>query len=146
MRIWVYFQLGIFPARQVRDEGFQRLPSGKLPGSREGHDRPLAERLDQGQIGSRGIGGIGSDEDLLAPGRTPEILPHLPKQRIVGLVGGVVGTPDPRKIYRHAIDIPLGHEAHDPKAEDLGMVLAQARFLGYGMLGPPRALERTVAH
>jgi hypothetical protein len=73
-------------------------------------------------------------------------LQHLAKQRVFGLVVGIVGAPDQRKIHRDAIDVPLRHEKHDPKAEDVGMVLAEACLLGHRMLGPALALERTVAH
>ena len=63
-----------------------------------------------------------------------------------GLVGGVVGAPDQRKIHWDAINVPLRHEEHDPKAEDIGMVLAEARFVGHRVFWAAFPLERTVAH
>jgi hypothetical protein len=70
----------------------------------------------------------------------------MPKQGIFGLISGIVGTTDEREIRWDAISIPLGHEEDDPKAEDIGMVLAEACLLGHRLLWPPLSLERTVAH
>jgi hypothetical protein len=53
---------------------------------------------------------------------------------------------DQGEIHRDVIDVPLSHEHNDPKPEDRGMVLAQARFVGHRVLGPTLALEHTVAH
>jgi hypothetical protein len=137
--------LGILPARQMGDEGFERLPIGELPGTGSCHHIPVALRLDQRHIGARGIGGVGGDHQLLAPGRAPKRLQHVPKQGIFGLVGRIVCAADEREIDWDAIRSPLRHEDDDPKAEDVGMVLAEAGLLGHGMLWPSLALERAVA-
>jgi hypothetical protein len=47
--------LGLLLARQMRDEGFEYPPIGKLPGSGQGHHVPVAQRLDQLQISSGGV-------------------------------------------------------------------------------------------
>jgi hypothetical protein len=60
-------------AWQVRDQGFEGLPIGKYPGPRES-DLAVTQFLDEGQIGPRGIGPIGGDHDLLAPGWAPELM------------------------------------------------------------------------
>jgi HIRAN domain len=75
-------------------------------------------------MGPGGIRRIGSDHQLLAPG----------------------WAPDQRHIHREAIGLPRRHEAHEPKAENGGMILAEARLLGHRMLEPPVALEGAVAH
>jgi hypothetical protein len=43
--------LDVLPARQGRDEGFEGLPVGTLPGAGAGHHRPILQRLDSGQMG-----------------------------------------------------------------------------------------------
>jgi hypothetical protein len=137
--------LGIFPARQMRHQVFDGFASGKFPRPREGHGVPVAQRLDNGQIDPGGVSRIGGDHDLLAPGRAPELLQHLAKQGVFGLVVGIVFPSDQGEIYRDAIDIPLGHKEDDAEAEDIRMVPAEARFLGHRMLGAPFALEGAVA-
>ncbi len=52
---------------------------------------------------------------------------------------------DQREIDGDVVDPPLGHQHHDSKAEDRGMVLVEARFLGHRMLLASLALERAVA-
>jgi hypothetical protein len=69
----------------------------------------------------------------------------VPKHGVFGLVGGSVGAADEREIDWEALSIPRRHEDDDPKAEDVGGVLAEAGLLGHRMLGPSRALERAVA-
>jgi hypothetical protein len=138
--------LGILPARQMAAERFDRLPRVQLPGPGQGPHVPVTQYLDEGQIGPGGISPIGSDHQLLAPGGTPEIPQHLEKPRIFGLAVGSVGAPDQRNIHQDAIGLPGRHEERDPKAEDVGMVLAEAHLLGYRMLAPPFALENAVTH
>jgi hypothetical protein len=137
---------GILPARPVGHQRFERLPIGKFPGAGKRQDVPLAQRLDQRHIGLRGLGGIGSDHDLLAPDRPSAFVEHLPKQGIFGLVVGIILAPDHGEIYRETIDMPWRHEPDDPEAKDIGIVLAQTGSLGHWMLGPTCALQGTVAH
>jgi hypothetical protein len=50
-------------------------------------------------MGSAGIGRIGGDHTLLAPGRAPEILQHLAKQDVFGLVVGSIFPSDQGAIH-----------------------------------------------
>ena len=138
--------LGLFPTRQMGHQGVEGVAIGKPPGPWQGDNRPIAQVLDQGQLGPRGVGGIGGDHELLAPGRAPKILQHVPKQRVFGLVVGLVYAPNEGENHRTPRDVPLGHEDDDPNAIDVGMAPAEARFLGYRMLEPPLPLEGAVAH
>jgi hypothetical protein len=70
---------------------------------------PIAHGLNQGQVDRRGIGGVGSDDDLQAPSRAPELLELRLKQGVFGLIAGIVLTPDYSETHRETIDIPLGH-------------------------------------
>jgi hypothetical protein len=54
------------------------------------------------------------------------------------LIIGIVLAPDQG-------DIHLRHEDDDPEAEDIRMVLAEARFVGHHVLLPEFALEYIVA-
>jgi hypothetical protein len=85
-------------------------------------------------------------DPLLAPSRRRELLEHLAKQRIFGLVAGVVLAPEQRAVHRNAIDAPLGHEEHDPEAEHIRMMLTEVCFLGDRMLGTPLGLQRAIAN
>jgi hypothetical protein len=84
--------LGILPARQMRHQVFDGFPMGKFPRPGESPDIPVAQRLDQGQVGPGGVGGIDGGDHLLAPGRASEFLEHLPKQGVFGLVVGIVAA------------------------------------------------------
>jgi len=95
--------LGVSPAQQISDQGFKRLPIGELPHTGEGTHRPLAQLLDQGQIVSGGISGIRHGNDLLAPGRWLELSEHLAKQRMFGLVAGVVLAPEQCEVHQSGV-------------------------------------------
>jgi hypothetical protein len=84
---------------------------------------PIAHGLNQGQVDPRGIGGVDSDDDLLAPGRVSELLEHLLKQGIFRLIAGIVLTLDYSETHRETLDVPLGHQNDDLDAEDIGVVL-----------------------
>jgi hypothetical protein len=137
--------LGLLPAWHMGDEGFARLPRGELPGPGQGHHIPVPLRLDQLHMGAGGRGRLGGDPKLLAPGLAPERLPHVPKQGMFALLGGLVCATDQREIDREARGSPRRMEDDDPKAEDVGMVRAEACLLGHRMLEPSLVLERTVA-
>jgi hypothetical protein len=70
---------GICPARQRGHQGLEGFPIGNLPAPGKSDDVPLAQRLEQLQIGPRGVGRLGGDHGLLAPGWAPEIVQHLAK-------------------------------------------------------------------
>jgi hypothetical protein len=81
----------------------------------------------------------------LAPRGGREVAQQLPKQRVFGLIVGVVLPSEHRAIHREAIDAPLGHQDHDATAEDLRILVTEPGFLRYRMLGAPLALEGAVA-
>jgi len=130
----------------MADEGLERLPVGPLPGAGEGHDVPIAPRVDQLPIGPGSVGGLGYPDDLLAPGWRPEMLEQLPQQGIFRVGARRALAPDQGESHRAARDVPLGHEEDDAKANDRRMVPVEARVVGHRRLGAPCALEGAVAH
>jgi hypothetical protein len=139
-------KLRIPPAGQVDDQSLERFAVGELPGPGEGHDVPIAQLLDRGEVDARGLRGIGDDHDLLTPCRTSKRLEHLAKQGVFGLVARIAFAPDEREIHWDALDAPVSHENHDAEAKDVGMRLTETGFLCHRMLGAAFALESTVAH
>jgi hypothetical protein len=94
----------------------------------------------------REVGGIRHHHDLLAPRRGPECWKHLAKQGVFGCMVGIVLAAHQGAIHGDTTDAPLRHQEHDATAEDVRMVLAEARLLGHWMLWPSLALERPIAH
>jgi hypothetical protein len=128
------------------DKGCEGFPIGELPGPWEGHDGPIAQLLDQGQVGSGGISGIGHHHDLLTPGRPLEVFEHLPKQGVFGLVVGSLFAPKESEVHRDAVAVLRRHEDDAPQAIEVRMMLTEARVLSDWRLLPPRGLEGAVAH
>ena len=70
--------------------------------------------LGHGQVGPRGLSGIGGDHDFLRPGRAPEVFAPLPKQRVFGVAVGSPLAPEQGAVHREAVDGPRRQEDTEP--------------------------------
>jgi hypothetical protein len=133
------------PAGQVGDQRFEGFAIGEFSGPRQREHILIAQRLDQAHVGPEGIGGVRDDDDLLAPGRRPDITQHLPEQGVFGLIGGIVLASEQRNIDREAIDAPVDREEYDAKPEDIGLQVPEPGFLRHRIFGASLALDGAVA-
>src|ERR1700751_4956076 len=119
---------------QMSDQVAQAVTIGELPGPRESNHEPPVARLNRLQILTRGIGRIGHHNDFATPPRQDNLLKHLPKQHLLGLIARRALAPHQAKGQRDAIDIPLRQQHDYVQAKSVGSILVEPPALGPGIL------------
>ena len=100
------------------------------PASQEGDNEPPATRLKRQQILTRGVGCIRHHHDFATPWRQDQLVGHLAKESLLGLIALTALTPYQAKGQRDAIDIPLGQQHHRVQPKGVRSILVEPPALG----------------